>query len=50
VCRGNGIEASISPAPSAQARIQNVMAALDKHIANREQYDDVTLLTVQRDA
>ena len=43
------IEASSSPAPSAQARIQNIMAALDAHIGNREQYDDVTLLAVQRD-
>ena len=42
------VESATSPAPSAQARIQNVMAALDKHIAGREQYDDVTLLAVQR--
>jgi sigma-B regulation protein RsbU (phosphoserine phosphatase) len=42
------IEASTSPAPSAQARIQNIMAALDAHIADREQYDDVTLLAVQK--
>ena len=42
------LEASLSPAPSAQRRIQNIMAALDAHIAHREQYDDVTLLAVQR--
>ena len=42
------IEASISPAASAQARIQNVMSAIDAHIAGREQYDDITLLAVQR--
>jgi sigma-B regulation protein RsbU (phosphoserine phosphatase) len=42
------IEASVSPAPSAAARIQNVMAALDAHIGEREQYDDITLLAVQR--
>jgi sigma-B regulation protein RsbU (phosphoserine phosphatase) len=42
------IEASTSPAPSAQARIQNVMTALDLHIAHHEQYDDITLLAVQR--
>jgi sigma-B regulation protein RsbU (phosphoserine phosphatase) len=42
------IEAASSPAPSAQARLQNVMSALDRHIAHREQYDDVTLLAVQR--
>jgi len=44
------VEASTSAAPSAQPRIQNVMAAFDTHIANREQYDDVTLLAVQRKA
>jgi phosphoserine phosphatase RsbU/P len=42
------IQAATSPAPSAQARIQNVMTALDEHIAGREQYDDVTLLAVHR--
>lgn len=44
------IETATSPAPSAQARIQNIMTALDAHIADREQYDDVTLLAVQRNA
>ena len=44
------IEAAVSHAPSAQALIQNIMSALDKHIAGREQYDDVTLLAVQRKA
>ncbi len=42
------VEASTSPAPSAQGRIQNIMAALDAHIAQCEQFDDVTLLMVQR--
>jgi sigma-B regulation protein RsbU (phosphoserine phosphatase) len=42
------IEAAISPDLSAQARIENIMIALDEHIADREQYDDVTLLVVQR--
>jgi len=42
------IEAATSPAPSAQALIQNVMDALDRHIGDHEQYDDVTLLAVQR--
>jgi phosphoserine phosphatase RsbU/P len=42
------IEAAVSPAPSAQARIHNIMKALDLHIGHREQYDDVTLLAVQR--
>ncbi len=44
------IEAAISPAASAQARIGNVMSALDAHIASHEQYDDVTLMAVQRKA
>jgi sigma-B regulation protein RsbU (phosphoserine phosphatase) len=42
------IAAATSPAPSAQARIQNIMQALDAHIAGHEQYDDVTLMAVQR--
>ena len=42
------IQAAISPTPSAQSRIQNAMEALDMHIANREQIDDVTLLVVHR--
>lgn len=42
------VEAATSPASSAQALIQNIMQALDTHIAYREQYDDVTLMTVQR--
>lgn len=44
------IGAGISPSPSAEARIQNIMTALDRHIADREQYDDITLLVVQRKA
>ena len=44
------IEASTSPAPSAPMRIQNIMKALDVHIAHREQYDDVTLMAVHRKA
>lgn len=42
------IAASASPTPSAQVRIQNIMAALDTHIGDREQYDDITLMAVQR--
>jgi len=42
------LETATAPAPSAQALIQNIMSALDVHIAAREQYDDVTLLAVQR--
>jgi serine phosphatase RsbU (regulator of sigma subunit) len=42
------IEAATSPAPSADVLIQNIMTALDHHISDREQFDDVTLLVVQR--
>jgi sigma-B regulation protein RsbU (phosphoserine phosphatase) len=42
------IEASASPTPSAQGRIQNIMAAVNAHIADRDQYDDITLMAVQR--
>jgi sigma-B regulation protein RsbU (phosphoserine phosphatase) len=44
------IQAVTSPGPSAQARIENIMSALDLHIGQREQYDDVTLLAVHRKA
>jgi sigma-B regulation protein RsbU (phosphoserine phosphatase) len=44
------IQAATSPAPSAPTRIQNIMSSLDRHIGNREQYDDVTLMVVQRNA
>jgi sigma-B regulation protein RsbU (phosphoserine phosphatase) len=43
------IAAATSPAPSAPGRIANIMSALDRHIAHREQYDDITLLAVQRE-
>jgi sigma-B regulation protein RsbU (phosphoserine phosphatase) len=42
------LEAATSPAASAEARIRNIMGALDAHIDSREQYDDVTLLAVHR--
>jgi sigma-B regulation protein RsbU (phosphoserine phosphatase) len=42
------LEAATSPAPSARARVENIMTTLDAHICNREQYDDVTLMAVQR--
>jgi sigma-B regulation protein RsbU (phosphoserine phosphatase) len=42
------LEAATSPAPSAQTLIRNIMQTLDIHIASREQYDDITLLVVQR--
>lgn len=42
--------AATAPAPSAPGRIQNIMTALDRHIAKREQYDDITLMAVERKA
>jgi sigma-B regulation protein RsbU (phosphoserine phosphatase) len=42
------IEAATSPAPSAELLLRQLMGALDRHIAHREQYDDVTLLAVRR--
>jgi serine phosphatase RsbU (regulator of sigma subunit) len=42
------IDAAASPAPSAQALLENIMRALDLHIGQRQQYDDVTLLGVHR--
>lgn len=42
------VQAAIPSAPSAQTRIHHVIAALDAHIAGREQYDDVTLMAVER--
>lgn len=40
------IQAATSPASSAHARLQNILRAIDQHIARREQFDDVTLLAV----
>jgi sigma-B regulation protein RsbU (phosphoserine phosphatase) len=42
------LDVATSPAPSAQMLIHNIMRALDAHIAHREQYDDITLLAVNR--
>jgi len=42
------VQAAVAPAPSAQTHIENIMAALDIHMGDREQYDDVTLLAVHR--
>jgi phosphoserine phosphatase RsbU/P len=42
------IQVATSPAPSAHSRLQNILSALDVHIASREQYDDVTMLAVHR--
>jgi phosphoserine phosphatase RsbU/P len=42
------MQAAAAPALSAHARLQNILTAIDDHIAAREQFDDVTLLAVHR--
>ncbi len=44
------IQAATAPAASANARLQNILTAIDQHIDKREQFDDVTLLAVQHKA
>ncbi len=42
------IAAAIKPSASAQTFLSDIVAAVDTHIAGREQYDDITLLAVTR--
>jgi len=42
------IETAIKPSASAQTYLTDIVSAVDEHIAAREQYDDITLLAVQR--
>ena len=42
------IAAATYPSNSAQSQLQGIVSAVDAHIAGREQYDDITLLAVQR--
>ena len=42
------ISAATHPSNSAQSQLQGIVSAVDTHIAGREQYDDITLLAVQR--
>jgi sigma-B regulation protein RsbU (phosphoserine phosphatase) len=44
------ISAALNPSSSAHAHLENIVSAVDTHIAGREQYDDITLLAVQRKA
>ncbi len=44
------IAAALNPSSSAHAHLENIVSAVDAHIAGREQYDDITLLAVQRKA
>ncbi|MEO5887969.1 MAG: PP2C family protein-serine/threonine phosphatase [Anaerolineales bacterium] len=42
------IETAIKSSGSAQTHLLDIVAAVDTHIAGREQYDDITLLAVTR--
>ena len=42
------IATAIKPSSSAQAYLMDIVSAVDKHIAGREQFDDITLLAVHR--
>ena len=44
------IESALQPSGSAQARLGNIVSSVDTHTSGREQYDDITLLAVQRKA
>jgi sigma-B regulation protein RsbU (phosphoserine phosphatase) len=42
--------AAVNSSSSAHGHLENIIAAVDAHIAGQEQYDDITLLAVQRKA
>jgi sigma-B regulation protein RsbU (phosphoserine phosphatase) len=42
------IATAVNPSSSAYAHLENIVSAVDAHIAGQEQYDDITLLAVQR--
>ena len=42
------IETAQASSGTANTLLENIVAAVDKHIASREQFDDITLLAVQR--
>ena len=44
------ITTAVNSTGSAHAHLENIVSAVDAHIAGREQYDDITLLAVQRKA
>lgn len=44
------IAAALKHSNSAQSHLQGIVSAVDAHIADREQYDDITLLAVHRKA
>ena len=44
------IATSVNPSSSAHGHLENIVSAVDAHIAGREQYDDITLLAVHRKA
>ena len=44
------IETAINLSGSAQTQLMDIISAVDRHIAGREQFDDITLLAVHRKA
>ncbi len=42
------IASAVKSSDSAHSRLQDIVSAVDTHIAGREQYDDITLLAVHR--
>lgn len=44
------IATAVNSSSSAHEHLENIVAAVDAHIAGREQYDDITLLAVHRKA
>jgi len=42
------IMSAVKSSDSAHSRLQDIVSAVDTHIAGREQYDDITLLAVHR--
>ena len=42
------IATAVNSSSSAHAHLENIVSAVDAHIAGREQYDDITLLAVHR--
>jgi len=44
------IATTMQPSASAQTQLVDIVSAVDRHIAGREQFDDITLLAVHRKA
>jgi len=44
------IATAIKSSESAQTQLTDIVSAVDEHIADHEQFDDITLLAVHRKA